>query len=64
MQMPQTSALALQSAQDFMRRAAQVDLPHCPCCKHGQLLWFAAPQCVKNTTSRMTLATQPPQVPQ
>jgi len=30
-----------------MQRAAQVDLHHCPFCKHGQLVWFAAPQCVK-----------------
>jgi len=28
------------------------------------LLWFAAPHCVKNTTSGMTPATEPPQVPQ
>lgn len=37
LQMPQTSALALESAQDFMQRAAQVDLQQCPCCKHGKL---------------------------
>jgi len=58
------ASLTLQSAQDFMRRAVKVGLHHCPCCKHAQLLWFAVLQCVKNATSRMTLATEPRQVSQ
>ena len=37
LQMPQSNAVALESAQDFMRRVVQVDLHQCPCCKHGQL---------------------------
>jgi len=36
LQMPQTIALALESAQDFMRRAALVDLHQCACSKHGR----------------------------
>jgi len=37
MQMPQSNPLAQESAQDFMRRVAQVDLHQCPCCKLGRL---------------------------
>lgn len=37
MQMPQSKPVALESAQDFLRRVAQVDLHQCPCCKLGRL---------------------------
>ena len=37
MQMPQANPVALESAQDFMRRVAQVDLHQCPCCQVGRL---------------------------
>ncbi len=37
MQMPQSNPVAQESAQDFLRRVAQVDLHQCPCCKLGRL---------------------------
>lgn len=37
MQMPQSNAVALESAQDFLRRVAKVDLHQCPYCKLGRL---------------------------
>jgi hypothetical protein len=37
MQMPQSNPVARESAQDFLRRVAQVDLHQCPCCKLGRL---------------------------
>lgn len=37
MQMPQANPVALEAAQEFMHRVAQVDLHQCPCCKVGRL---------------------------
>ena len=37
MQMPQSNPVALELAQDFMRRVAQVDLYQRPCCQLGRL---------------------------
>ena len=37
MQMPQFSRVALESAQEFMRRVAQVDVRQCPRCQRGRL---------------------------
>ena len=39
MQMPQSNSVALESAQDFMRRVANVDLQQCAQCKVGRLRW-------------------------
>ena len=39
MQMPRSNAVALESAQDFMRRVANVDLHQCAHCKVGRLRW-------------------------
>ena len=39
MQMPQSNAAALESAQDFMRRVANVDLHQCAHCQVGRLRW-------------------------
>ena len=37
MQMPPSKPVALASAQDFLRRVAQMDLHQCPCCQMGRL---------------------------
>lgn len=37
LQMPQGNPVALESAQDFLHRVAQVDLKQCPCCKLGRM---------------------------
>ena len=39
MQMPQSNPVALESAQDFLRRVAQVDLHQCPRCQIGHMRW-------------------------
>lgn len=39
MQMPPITALALESARDFLHRVAQVDLHQCPCCQVGHMRW-------------------------
>lgn len=39
MQMPPITAVALESAQGFLHRVAQVDLHQCPCCQVGRMRW-------------------------
>ena len=37
--MPPITAVALESAQGFLHRVAQVDLAQCPCCQVGRMCW-------------------------
>lgn len=61
MHMPQSNPLSLESAQDFMRRVAQVDLHQCPCCKLGRLRLVETLKGCKTLPALGTSAQIPPQ---
>ena len=66
MQMPQSNAVALESAQDVMRRVANVDLHQCPRCQMGRLQWVETCKGLKTlqapgfTSEIMPRSTGPP----
>lgn len=49
LQMPAPNPLAVESAREFLKRVARIDVQRCPCCKTGQL------RCVQTLASPKSL---------